>query len=531
MFKDSVQKLWPFIWDSYRAKIARPMDIGQMERALRSNEYETLGDFVNDVYLIYENSVTFNSVEHDVTLQAKSLMENIFVRMAEVRADEPTKPEKKESKPVPTRHAEPRAAAQQARRESRGAVTSPTTADEVVAVPASGMPIIRRDSTKNEGDRPKRAIHPPKSKELPFEAKGLKKKKSTPEFRFCEEVLKELTRSSNWQANQWFMKPVDPVRDKAPGYHKVIKNPMDLGTMQTKLNSGEYESPKDFEKDFRLIIKNCLKFNGGDGEPNASAQKLEEMFDAKWKTKDSWIAKDATSSVSASGRADTARDESDDEAEASEPEVEEAAPPASSVTLDALNARLTEETQRLTSFLTGGTVPNATLIQTQQSVITMITTQIMEERTRLAEQEKKTKKPAKAKPSKPKKAAQGAAPSSGGKKAAGGSAAATKKSGSGGAKKSSKARVMGQVEKGVVTEGINSLDGSQLERAIDIIKKDTHQEVSFTPLELFLLRPLGRSDVLREMHVTDLLNRRARVVSLSLTSISSLRMPSGSCTT
>jgi len=41
-----------------------------------------------------------------------------------------------------------------------------------------------------------------------------------------------------------FMAPVNPR--EAPDYFAVIKNPMDLGTIQKKLEDGEYECPREF---------------------------------------------------------------------------------------------------------------------------------------------------------------------------------------------------------------------------------------------------------------------------------------------
>jgi hypothetical protein len=36
--------------------------------------------------------------------------------------------------------------------------------------------------------------------------------------------------------------PVDEKRDYAPGYYNIIKNPIDLRTIETKLNTNAYVS-------------------------------------------------------------------------------------------------------------------------------------------------------------------------------------------------------------------------------------------------------------------------------------------------
>lgn len=49
------------------------------------------------------------------------------------------------------------------------------------------------------------------------------------------------------------------TKKEAPDYHLVIKNPMDLSTVQKTV----YNSYSDFKKDLDLIWENCLVYNAG----------------------------------------------------------------------------------------------------------------------------------------------------------------------------------------------------------------------------------------------------------------------------
>ena len=54
-------------------------------------------------------------------------------------------------------------------------------------------------------------------------------------------------------------------------YLEEIKQPMDLSTMQQKLPT--YASITDFEVDLRLMLDNCMQFNGiGDAYYEVSAR-------------------------------------------------------------------------------------------------------------------------------------------------------------------------------------------------------------------------------------------------------------------
>mmetsp|Transcript_1524 Transcript_1524/g.2023 ORF Transcript_1524/g.2023 Transcript_1524/m.2023 type:complete len:2660 (+) Transcript_1524:292-8271(+) len=61
-----------------------------------------------------------------------------------------------------------------------------------------------------------------------------------------------------------FSEPVP--KDEFPEYYEMIEKPMDYGTMKEKLKKGEYRSAQAMQKDFVLIMSNCVKFNSADSE-------------------------------------------------------------------------------------------------------------------------------------------------------------------------------------------------------------------------------------------------------------------------
>jgi len=59
---------------------------------------------------------------------------------------------------------------------------------------------------------------------------------------------------------------VSVPRDDFPEYYAQIETPMDYGTMKSRLDNGEYRSGQSMQKDFRLVMQNCLQFNAHESE-------------------------------------------------------------------------------------------------------------------------------------------------------------------------------------------------------------------------------------------------------------------------
>ena len=74
------------------------------------------------------------------------------------------------------------------------------------------------------------------------------------------------------------MAPVDTVALNIPNYNEIVKQPMDLGTIQSKLANNEYENADDFEKDVRLVFKNCYLFNPEGTDVNMMGHRLEAVL-------------------------------------------------------------------------------------------------------------------------------------------------------------------------------------------------------------------------------------------------------------
>lgn len=232
--------------------IKDPMDLGTMEKKLAANEYSTVHTFVDDFNQIVSNCIIFNGTEALISKMALSIAGSFTKQLSNMPSwDDSTK--------KPMAEAKQQVAPKQMR--------------------APGVPVLRRKSAV-EG-RPKREIRPPRSRDVDYHPRP-RNKKFAPELKFCGQLLKELQSRKHEAITFPFLLPVDPVEQGVPNYFEVIKEPMDLSTMQRKLNEGMYYNADEFEADMRLMFRNCYTFNPEGTPVNELGHKVEDFFDSRW---------------------------------------------------------------------------------------------------------------------------------------------------------------------------------------------------------------------------------------------------------
>lgn len=74
----------------------------------------------------------------------------------------------------------------------------------------------------------------------------------------CDSLLTRLIKHKfGWIFNA----PVDAAKLGLHHYHTIVKKPMDLGTLKSKLRESCYTSPLEFAEDVRLTFNNAIMYN------------------------------------------------------------------------------------------------------------------------------------------------------------------------------------------------------------------------------------------------------------------------------
>ena len=239
--------------------------------------YTTVDQFERDVFRVFNNCVRFNGAEHIFSKNAE-VLRSVFEKQrkglatAVAVAEEQNSPEAR------------------ARRNS------------------SALPTIRRSAT---GGRPKREIHPPPSRDLPWTEEYMNPaskravaarlgksmenisqreqsywaKVISDELKFCYRVIDDLLKPAHQDVAWVFYDLPAKDFDWAPAYYSIIKKPIALIPIQRKLKSGGHPDLAAFDADMQLMFRNCFTFNPPDSDVYIMGATLKDVYEAKMQKK------------------------------------------------------------------------------------------------------------------------------------------------------------------------------------------------------------------------------------------------------
>lgn len=78
-----------------------------------------------------------------------------------------------------------------------------------------------------------------------------------------------------------FKEPVNWQEMGLFDYPQIIETPMDLGTVEAKLENGEYTTASECAEDIRLVWRNCMTYNADGSDFYQIAEKLAKKFEDK----------------------------------------------------------------------------------------------------------------------------------------------------------------------------------------------------------------------------------------------------------
>lgn len=256
-------------------KLKQAIDSGRIRPD--TDFYARVEDFERDVFRMFNNCVRFNGAEHIFSKNAE-VLRGVFEKQRKGLATAVAVAEEQNSSEA------------KARRNS------------------SSLPTIRRSTN---GGRPKREIHPPASRDLPWTEEHLHpaskravaarlgksmdnlspreqsywSKVISDELKFCYRVIDDLLKPAHQDLAWVFYDLPAKDFDWAPAYYQIIKKPIALIPIQRKLKSGGHADLAAFDADMQLMFRNCFTFNPPDSDVYIMGARLKDVYETKMQKK------------------------------------------------------------------------------------------------------------------------------------------------------------------------------------------------------------------------------------------------------
>jgi len=321
----------------YHKIIKHPMDFGTIKKRLDNDYYYSAKTCIKDFNTVFTNCYVYNRAGEDIVVMAQTLEKLFLTKIATMPKEESEVSAAENIKPKPPTtpalgggggSKKTPAAAATATRPVRSMSMTSSTGEPVTGSPdldssltitpalpgpgtGKGMSTptasaaskkklqgVKRkqadtttppmaamdpgldDSRRESGRQIKRVV-----KDLPeFAPQHSSKPRAqlSESLKACNEILKEVLGKKHANYAWPFYKPVDTSLPELKDYKKVVKTPMDLGTVKNKMEGRDYSSHLDFASDVRMIFTNCYKYNPPESEIVGMARKLQDVFEMKY---------------------------------------------------------------------------------------------------------------------------------------------------------------------------------------------------------------------------------------------------------
>merc|ERR1719237_631500 len=288
----------------YHKIIKHPMDFGTIKKRLDNDYYYSAKECIKDFNTVFTNCYVYNKAGEDIVVMAQTLEKLFLTKIASMPKDEQemnpqpkdpgikdvaqVKPEKKlglSSLPSASRPARSMSVTSEEAGSEASIPPAPTPSS--VSVPSQATPASESKLAAGavQGQGPDFTQPPIKKKQ------GVKRKADTttadPGGESAEEKkparqIKRPLKEMPDTLPQHSSKPKNRMTEAMKACNEVIKKPMDLGTVRTKMEGREYRMPADFATEMRLIFTNCYKYNPPEHDVVAMARKLQDVFEMRY---------------------------------------------------------------------------------------------------------------------------------------------------------------------------------------------------------------------------------------------------------
>lgn len=239
-------------YPDYYTEIKRPTTLGKIKSKICAKQYANLNEMLDELNVMFKNALKYNKSDSQIYKDAQELQRQCFAKAKEYTDYEPTNDDI-------SIESEEEDEEEEEEEEEEEPLTKKTA-----STPYRYKKSLNQSASLNTSyDSKKSVVKPPTEVELLLRRR----------FR---QLYKSLLNYSDEEGRY----PIDlfmelPSKKDYPDYFQVIKNPIDMKTIDANIKSDRYSSEDELLKDFKLMFDNCREYNEDGSQIYMDADQLE----------------------------------------------------------------------------------------------------------------------------------------------------------------------------------------------------------------------------------------------------------------
>lgn len=251
-------------YPDYYDEIKRPTTLGKIQSKIKSNHYSNINEMLDELNIMFKNALKYNLSDSQIYRDALELQKHCFTKAKEytdyVPVDDLSMSSAEDDDDEDEEEEEPQ---QQAKKTSSTSTYRSKKSVQSSTVANTSSYESKKYASSSTASKP------------PSEFDILLKRRFKQLFKcllnYCDE-------DGRYPIDLFMEKP---SRKDYPDYYVVIKEPIDMKTIDAKIKSDHYSCEDELLKDFKLMFDNCREYNEDGSQIYIDADNLEAALFGK----------------------------------------------------------------------------------------------------------------------------------------------------------------------------------------------------------------------------------------------------------
>ena len=272
-------------YPDYYDEIKRPTALSKIKSKMSSNQYSSLNEMLDELNLMFKNALKYNLKDSQIYKDAQELQKVCFLKAKEFTDYEPKADLSNESEDGEEEEGEEEEDEELEEEEEQQSITSKKASTTTPSTYRSKK-LNLSSSTTTANALSAAATNTSYELTATIKAKSTKPAQTSEIDVLLRRRFKQLYKFLFNYCDEEGRYPIElfmekPSKKDYPDYYEVIKEPIDMKTIELNIKTDRYSSEDELLRDFKLMFDNCREYNEDGSQIYIDADTLESNLRKK----------------------------------------------------------------------------------------------------------------------------------------------------------------------------------------------------------------------------------------------------------